>query len=603
MKQALRILRYFLLEKSISRTILFSYLLLNLLLLLFLGLLSIRDSTRILIDEIIKLSNKVMEQAAAGLSFNLEETRRSMVLLAANYATMSIMSEEAPVKIENILQHERSLKEITTGINTYQSLISDVLILGKNGYVQNLDGRISLRWDYPFDQQPWVKEAFSSNAKGNFFSLGIHRQDYYLEHDISRYQQPTLSVAMQVKGFGGKVAGAVIANLDLKKINGMFERSARQSHENIFLIDEHRRIIVHQDRSKIGQLLHFEGIEQIDQEPSGNYTAMIDGEEHLIIYQPTRIDGWKMLSTVPMSAIRNQSAPIKSTLARILYLCIVLNILISLLITYRISRPVNKLLATLDRMGEDDSLYVKTHNYRYEELNHIGTKFIELMDRIKQLIQQNYLTQISLKEEELKTLQSQINPHFLFNTLQLLQTEIVCGNMEVSNDIVISLGNLFRYSMRHTEEVVELKKEFEHVRDYLFIMNKKYNDKIEVSFHIPDPQLLHCKIPKLILQPLVENSIRHGFGEDRREGSIRIAVTRVKKGLLLMIRDNGKGMDRDALRALRQHIGNANRKSGNIGLYNVSQRIGLKYGDDYGIRLRSAKDVHMTVYIVLPMLT
>lgn len=601
MKKLLRMVRYLIFERTISQTILFSYLLVNLLLLLFLGLLSIRDSTTMLTDEIIASRNKVMEQAASGLSFNLEETRRSLVLLAGNHAAISIMGEHSPVQMSNILQHERSLKEITAGIHTYQSLISDVLILGKNGYVLNLDGRNSLNWEYIFEEQLWVQEAFYTSQKGNFFSLGIHLQDYYLPHDISRYEQPTLSVAMQVRGFGGKVAGAVIANLDLKKINGMFERSNYLGSGNIFLVDENQRIIVHQDSSKIGQTLHFEGLDQFDQEAAGNYTAPIDNEEHLIIYQPTLIAGWKMLSTVPMSEITNQSAPIKSNLARILYLCIVLHICISSFITYRISRPVNRLLATLDRMGEDDSLYVINRNYRYRELNHIGYKFKELMTRINQLIEQNYLSQISLKEEELKALQAQMNPHFLFNTLQLLQTEIVCGNTEASNHIVLSLSSLFRYSMRHAEEVVELRQEIDHVIHYLYIMNKKYNDRIAVTFQVPE-DVLSLKIPKLLLQPIVENSIRHGFGEDRREGAIHIHATLVKRGLVLMVRDNGKGMDRRSLRRLRTHIETPNHKMGNIGLYNVSQRIKLKYGNDYGMIIRSVVDVHMTVYLILPII-
>lgn len=607
MKSVYPMLRYFLFEKSIYRTILFSYLLVNLLLLLLLGVLSIRDSTRMITDEIIKSSNKVMEQAAQGIGFNLEETKRSLVMLAGNYATISIMTEKSPVVMANILNHERAVAEIASGIYTFQSLISDVLILGKNGYVNNLDGRKSLRWDYRFGEQPWVKTAFNAKPQGNFFSVGVHKQDYYLEHDISRYNQPTLSVAMQVRGFGGEVVGAVIANLDLQKMNGMFERNAYQSGGNIFMIDENRRIIVHQDSGKIGQILDIEGLNTIDRNRSGHYTAKINGEEHLVIFQPTDLTGWIMISTVPMSEITSQSAPIKTNLARMLYLGIVLNILISLAITFRISSPVNKLLRTLDRLGEEDTLYVKTRNYRYRELNHIGTKFMELMDRINLLIRQNYLSRIALKEEELKALQSQINPHFLFNTLQLLQTEIVCGNIESSNHIVVSLSNLFRYSMRQSEELVDLKTELDHVKDYLYIMNKKYSDRVAYTCTIADPAILHYQIPKLILQPVVENSIRHGFGDDRREGSIQIRVSLVRKGLLITIRDNGKGMDKNSLRSLRQHIGNSDRPTGrhtgNIGLYNVSQRIKLKYGDDYGLRIRSAAGVHMTVYILLPVMT
>lgn len=600
MKKMMHFIRNFVLEKTIYRTFLIYYLLGNMLLLLLLGILSIRDSTRMITEEVIRSSNKVMEQAAQGISFYLEETKRSLLVLASNQSVGAILRQDEIPDMAYLLQHERNISEIMQSINTYQSLISDVLILGKNGYVNNLNARSSLWWDYPFTEQTWALESFESRQGDYFFSLGIHNQDYYMNSDISRYGKPTLSVAMQVKGYRREVLGSVIANLDLQKVNSMFERSMYQSQANIFMIDEHRRIIVHQDSAEIGQTMHFAGIDNIYLEKSGNFREQLFGEEHLIIYQPTVIEGWMMISAIPMTEITSQSAPLKSNLNRILYLCLVLNVLISLAVTFRISRPLQGLLRTLNKIGTDDMLYIRNKNYQYREINIIGTKFKELMDRIDLLIQQNYLTQIALKEEELKALQAQINPHFLFNTLQLLQTEIVCGNIESSNRIVLSLSNLFRYSLRQTGELVTLHTELKQLNDYLYIMNKKYDDRITVKQHIPDEDVLQVNIPKLLLQPIVENCIRHGFGEDRREGTICISAVKVKKGLLIAIGDTGEGMDRQELRALRQQIEMPDQDVGNIGLYNVNHRIKLNYGSDYGLRIRSRRQAGTWVYLVVP---
>ncbi|MNJ36000.1 Sensor histidine kinase YpdA [compost metagenome] len=409
-----------------------------------------------------------------------------------------------------------------------------------------------------------------------------------------------MSVAMQVKGFRREVIGSVIANLDLQKVNSMFERNNYQNNGSIFLIDENRRIIVHQNADEIGQIMDIDGIDEIYEQKSGNFRTPFYGEEHLIIYQPTAVEGWMMISAVPMREITSQSAPLKSNLARILYLCLILNVLISLAVTFRISRPMQGLLKTLDKIGTDDMLYIRDKNYQYHEINQIGMKFKELIDRIDLLIQQNYLTQIALKEEELKALQAQINPHFLFNTLQLLQTEIVCGNIESSNHIVLSLSHMFRYSMRQSGELVELRTELEHIRNYLYIMNKKYDDRLQVDENIPDMRVLACKIPKLLLQPVVENCIRHGFGEDRREGAIRISVTTVKRGLLIAIGDSGRGMNANELRRLRRQLDKPEEKNGNIGLYNINHRIKLNFGQDFGIRVRSTRNAGTYVYLVVP---
>lgn len=601
MKKAALFLRHTFLDRTIVRTILVSYLLVNVLLLLLLGYLSIKDSTKMITEEIIRSSNKVMEQAALGLSFNLEESKRSLVMLAGNYSVITMMKEHDKIEIPNRLQHERNIAEIAHGVSTYQTLISDVLMIGKTGYINNLDGRKTLQWDFPFLTQDWVQDTFRAHREGSFFSIGVHKQDYYLETNFTRYNQPALSVVLQVKGYQGQTLGAVIANLDLGKINGMFEQSTYQNRGSIFLVDENRNIIVHKDSARIGETLEFPSEEKLYEQAAGHFTEKIDGTETLVIYQPTAVSGWKMIATVPMSDITAQSQPLKSNLARLLYLCLIANTLISLLITLRISLPVRRLLAALDRIGEDDSLYVKPREYRYRELNHIGNKFKELMGRIDLLIKQNYLTQISLKEEELKTLQSQINPHFLFNTLQQLQTEIVCGNTEESNHIVLSLSSLFRYSMKRSEEEVELEREINNVTDYLYILNKKYNGGISVSFRIPNRSVLRCRIPKLTLQPIVENAIRHGFGEHIREGKIRITAVSGRKGLLLVIADNGRGIEPSEVKRLNRHVNSQGQKSDNIGLYNVGQRIKLKYGEDYGIRIRSRPGKGTSISILLPI--
>lgn len=602
MHNLLRFLRDFVFQKTIYRTYLIYYLLGNLLLLLLLGFLSIRDSTRMITEEIIRSSNKVMEQAAQSLSFNLEETKRSLLVLVSNQSVRAIMRHEQVPDMAYRLQHERNISEITQSINTYQSLISDVLILGTNGYVYNLNGRNSLWWEYNFAEQPWVQESFVPRYDVYFFSLGLHNQDYYLSTDISRYGKPTLSVAMQVKGYRRDVLGSVIANLDLQKVNSMFERNTYQDKEHIFLIDENRRIIVHQDSEQIGRIMDFAGIDDVYHNKSGNFQTQLYGKEHLIIYQPTAIDGWMMISAVPMEEITKEAAPIRSNLMQILYLCLVLNLLISLAVTFRISRPLQGLLRTLDKIGTDDTLYMYKKNYKYREINQIGAKFNELMQRIDLLIQQNYLTQIALKEEELKALQAQINPHFLFNTLQLLQTEIVCGNMESSNQLVLSLSHMFRYSLRPTDELVELRQEMEHATNYLYIMNKKYDDRLQIYQSIADERLWQSKIPRLILQPIVENCIRHGFGDERREGTIHICATAVKRGLLIIVRDSGKGMDAEERRKLRQQLNMPNQQRTHIGLTNINHRIKLHFGEDYGIRIRSQRNVGTSVYVLVPLI-
>jgi two-component system sensor histidine kinase YesM len=593
------VIRRYLKGKSIIRTMMFSYLFVNILLLLLLGWLSIRDSTTSLTGEITQSSYKIMEQAARGLSFHLEEATRPLVILAGHFSVKSLMNPGGQVDVEGRIQHERNIADVAFGVTSLQSLISDILILGENGYVNNLESRQTLRWNYPFTAQDWFRQAVSETPSRGFIPLGLHLQDYYTENMISKYNRPTLSIALPVKDYKQKPIGAVIANLDLNKIGGMFELTANQNQQNVFMIDHRRTVIVHRDAAAIGTKLDFPGIEKIDAGDSGSFITEIDGKETLVTFHPTTVQGWKMVSTIPMSVIRSQADPLKSNLFGFIYLCLLLNLLISILITARISRPFGRLLSALDKIGED-SVYVISNDYKYRELNLIGNKFKELVHRIKTLVKQNYQSEIALKEVELKTLQSQINPHFLFNTLQLLQTEIVCGSTEESNQLVLSLSSLLRYSMKQSEEMVELEQEIRNVKDYLFILNKKFDNRIDIEYRIPDESVLKHRTIKLILQPVIENVVRHGFGENPHEAKVTIGVAAVRKGIMIAIRDNGKGMPKRQLQQLRKRLNDRDHKPERIGLYNVNQRIRLKFGPDYGLKIRSIPGEFTAVYIVLP---
>jgi len=412
MRNTVKSLIRFLTGKTIIRTIMFSYLVLNIMLLLLLGLLSVRDSTTTLTMEVTQSSYKVMEQAASGLSFSLEEATRPLVLLAGHYSVGSLMNPGREMDIAGRIQHERNIAEVAFGVSSLQSMVSDVLIIGKNGYVNNLDGRKSLRWDYPFTEQSWFRQAISDTPNKGFITLGLHKQDYYLESNISKYNKPTLSIALPVKDYNLKTIGAVIANVDLAKINAMFELSSYQNNENIFMINDQQIIIAHKEGTAIGTKFHFTGIEKIYEGDSGSFVTTLDGTETLVIFHPTAVQGWRMISTIPMSVIKGQADSLKSNLIGFIYLCLFLNILISILITSRISRPFGRLLSTLDKIGED-SIYIIKNKYKYRELNLISDKFRELVIRIESLVKQNFQSEIALKEVELKTLQSQINPHFL----------------------------------------------------------------------------------------------------------------------------------------------------------------------------------------------
>ncbi|WP_308588657.1 histidine kinase [uncultured Oscillibacter sp.] len=216
---------------------------------------------------------------------------------------------------------------------------------------------------------------------------------------------------------------------------------------------------------------------------------------------------------------------------------------------------------------------------------------------IGSISQENNIISLNLKNAKLNALVSQLNPHFLFNALQLLQDEILNGEKETSCAIVMSLSNMFRYSSFNAEAVVRLRDELSFARDYLSVCEQLYEGNLSINICVPE-SLGECTVPKFILQPILENAIKHGFDGAPYKNSIRLSVQEGPEELLIEIADDGKGVTPEQLKYMQQSC--TENKSRGIGLHNVHQRICLICGEAYGISLYMREPHGLSVVIRLP---
>ena len=230
-----------------------------------------------------------------------------------------------------------------------------------------------------------------------------------------------------------------------------------------------------------------------------------------------------------------------------------------------------------------------------------------MIDELKRLINENYIQNLEKREAELNALQSQINPHFLYNTLESINSIASVYRCQEICDISQRLGEMFRYSINiGRSEFTTLDKEIEHIRNYIFIQKIRFKDKFEVYYDIPD-ELRYMKTLKFILQPIVENSLYHGFEGKNTKGNLEVSACIESHNLILKIKDDGKGMTDEQLDSLNDYVSDMSVKIGNndkrsIGIRNVNARIKLAYGDSYGIIIRSRQNIGTHVIVTLPVL-
>ncbi|MBN1776813.1 MAG: sensor histidine kinase [Clostridiales bacterium] len=241
---------------------------------------------------------------------------------------------------------------------------------------------------------------------------------------------------------------------------------------------------------------------------------------------------------------------------------------------------------------------------RNDEVGLLESSFDTMIKRNRELIGREYQTRIEKRSAQLRALQAQINPHFLYNTLQVIGGMALRHGAPDINEIASNLSDILRYSLSFGKEMVQVRQELKFLQSYLDIQNRRFGDRISISLET-DESLMDCMIPKLIMQPLVENSLQHGLSGKGGKWRIRIAMKKNGEDLSVTVEDNGRGIPPGQLetivRQLDSGVENTLSASSHIGLGNVNSRIRLKFGAGYGVALTSEEGKGTRVELRMPM--
>lgn len=284
----------------------------------------------------------------------------------------------------------------------------------------------------------------------------------------------------------------------------------------------------------------------------------------------------------------------------VLFVVLVLaSLILSYFIPRGITKPIKNLCEVTNKVAGGD-LNVRASTYAGAEVSVLSDSLNIMIDKINDLLTQVTTEQIRLRKAEFELLQAQINPHFLYNTLDTIIWLAESGENQKVVEMVRSLSDFFRTSLNQGKEEVTLREELQHVGSYLKIQQVRYMDILEYEIDVPE-ELMLCKIPKITLQPLVENALYHGIKNKRGKGKISITGELEETYAVLMISDNGIGMTEERLKEVNDGLSRKQPETSDIyGLFNVNERITLRYGNDYGIEIDSRYGDGTDVKVKLP---
>lgn len=474
--------------------------------------------------------------------------------------------------------------------------ISSIMIFGKKKMLLNRSMYTYQKVALDYSKLDWYAKAVAKPQDA--IITGPNRHSFFDTDD------EVISLSREVQSYeNGTFRGVILINLNMNKITEICNSFQEKQENFICIINDKGELVYEQQNGR--ERFAFDEKENrqelntaLGKTKESCFRLNYRGEKYLVTRTDMKTTGWTLVSMVPYKSVMAETMAISG----VMILAVAITLIVTLLLLNRILTGVVKPLKKLEKymvQVNPDNMDQRMEILTDDEIGHLSMKFNQMMDCIRNLKEQVIEEQEDKRKYELQALQAQINPHFLYNTLDSI---IWMAETNDSNIVAMTeaLAKLFRISLNKGNEEISLERELEHVKNYLIIQSMRYADKFTYEISA-EPGVERCRTIKLILQPIVENCIYHGIKKKRGTGKITIRAYRREQNLIIEVSDDGCGMPEEICRKiLSDEIESEDISGSGIGVKNVNERIQLRFGKKYGLSYSSEEGVGTTVTYVLP---
>ena len=394
---------------------------------------------------------------------------------------------------------------------------------------------------------------------------------------------------------GKKNWGIVLIDMNFNNIKELCS-SDLGDNGVIYILDGNNELIYHPEQQSIYAGIKDETIDYASNMASGTKIERINGENYVISVSSLRSNNWKIVGTSRLNGISYYDKDIYNFVVTIFLIIVFIIIFISSTVSYFISNPIRKLAKIMEEV-QNGNFELHANINSYHEMKELSKSFNTMIYKIRNLMDDIIQKQQQLRKSEMKTLHSQINSHFLYNTLDSIIWMVESRDNANAVKMLAALAQFFRLSLSSGRDIISVEEECKHVENYLIIQKMRYDEQFDYEIII-DEDVRYEKTLKMILQPIVENSIIHGVSRLPYAGIISIHIRKHNNKLLFTIRDNGFGMDSNKIAKI---LDIETKNNSGIGIKNVNNRIQLMFGKEYGLQYQSELDEGTTAYIWLPL--
>lgn len=533
-------------------------------------------------------THTIIQQMNQNIDSYIDYMENIAYLISSNEDVQDYLFDE---KIDNEGRY-RILNQFQTILDS-RSDIRNVGIISKNGRMLINDGSKSVNQDLDLNTQEWYATALE---KPN----GPILTSSHVQHIISG-ERPwviTLSRGIRDRSGSGEKEGVFFIDLNYSAISGLCDQSTVGTKGYAFILDAKGNIVYHPQQQQLYNELQTENISLIMDTDEDTVLTGTGNDGKLYSISRSEKTGWTVVDCTNVKELLSKSRQAQSVYVLTAIILVIVALLFSRFMARSITLPIQKLRDSMKKVQEgdfsDSDVVVDSKN----EIGSLTKSFDVMTHRIHELMEQNVHEQEEKRKSELKALQSQINPHFLYNTLDSI---IWMAEGKKNEEVVLmtaSLARLLRQSISNEDEVVPIANEVEYARGYLTIQKMRYKDKLEFQIEV-DSSILYIPLIKLVLQPIIENAIYHGLKYKESKGLLIVKGFMKDGNAVLQVIDDGVGMDEETLAHIYDKH-KVNYHSNGVGVYNVQKRLKLYYGEDYGITYTSELGKGTTATITIP---
>lgn len=578
-------------NKSIARKLIAVFIVLIVTPVLTIGIISFKWSEGIILDKVGASAAKTLDQASANVNHILNSMIYVSNSINLNDSVKKILSKTEPASAIERWADFQTVDNLFASINsTYFPYAGYFTIIGENGLVYTS----WFRDDKSF-QILEHESLFEEMVTNQFLWIPSHA-NYASEYARGEEQLLTMSRYI-VEDIGLAKYGVFIVSVPHRVFFDVLENAHTTPDSKLLILDETNEPILYADSTDRALFLALSGHDGLHP-PSGSFVSEADGASYMVNYHWLNRNSWKIVELVPYESLVGEIVELRNKLAVFLVLFLLLFLVISMVWVYSFTTPIRKLYQSMRRVERGD-WSVRVESKSHDEIGLLVRNFNHMVGNMKSLVDRLYEEQEKKRELEMEALQAQIEPHFLFNTLNSIRWVAVMSESENVSEMIGSLTHLLKMRISTKERDITIEEELENVKHYILLQKVRYNTRFDMVMEV-DSGILSVRILKLILQPIVENAILHGL--DRTGGST-IAIRGYRQGgdAVITVSDNGKGMDEKQLQALKQAIYSGRKLSRGIGLSNVNQRLVLSYGETYGLAIQSEPGRGTTVAVRVPI--